>query len=200
MKIVKSFKTEKRLNKIISVINSRQKSLHVVLENIHDPHNVSAIFRTCDSVGVGKVSLVYNQEPFPRIGKKSSASANKWIEREKYKSIEDCFCKLKEEGFKIFVSSISDGTKDIYDLDLTQKSAIVFGNEHRGISAEAEKSSDEKFIIPMHGMVQSLNVSVAAAVVLYEAQRQRMLNGMYDKSEFTDEELELKLSEWINKK
>ncbi|HSP87485.1 MAG TPA: TrmH family RNA methyltransferase [Ignavibacteriaceae bacterium] len=197
---MQSFRTEKRTNKIISVLKSRQKSLHLVLENIHDPHNVSAIFRTCDSVGVGRVSLVYNIEKFPRIGKKSSASAHKWIEKEKFGSIEECSIKLKEEGYKIFVSSISPDAKMFYDLDLTQKSAIVFGNEHRGVSKEAEKIADEKFIIPMFGMVQSLNVSVAAAVVLYEALRQRKNKGMYDKSEFSEEELEKKINEWVNKR
>jgi tRNA (guanosine-2'-O-)-methyltransferase len=193
-------RTEKRTNKITSVIHARQKSLQVVIENIHDPHNVSAIFRTCDSVGVGKVSLVYNIEEFPKIGKKSSASAYKWIEKQKFKSINDCSSKLKAEGYKIIVSSIAEGSKNIYELDLTQKVALIFGNEHRGVSKEAEEIADEKFIIPMYGMVQSLNVSVAAAVVLYEALRQRKLKGMYDKSEFTEEELESKIKEWTLKK
>jgi len=194
---VKTIRSEKRTNKIISVINFRQKSLHVVLENIHDPHNVSAIFRTCDSVGVGRVSLVYNIEPFPKIGKKSSASAYKWVEREKYKNIKDCALLLKKDGFKVLVSSITDSSKSIYDFDLTKKTAIVFGNEHRGVSKEAEEIADEKFIIPMFGMVQSLNVSVAAAICLYEASRQRSLKGMYDKSEFSKDELEMKINEWI---
>ena len=197
---MKTIRSEKRTNKIISVINFRQKSLHVVLENIHDPHNVSAIFRTCDSVGVGRVSLVYNIEPFPKIGKKSSASAYKWVEREKYKNIKDCALLLKKDGFKVLVSSITDSSKSIYDFDLTKKTAIVFGNEHRGVSKEAEEIADEKFIIPMFGMVQSLNVSVAAAICLYEASRQRSLKGMYDKSEFSKDELEMKINEWtLNK-
>ena len=194
---MKTIRSEKRTNKIISVISSRQKSLHVVLENIHDPHNVSAIFRTCDSVGVGRVSLVYNIEPFPKIGKKSSASAYKWVEREKYKNIKDCALLLKKDGFKVLVSSITDSSKSIYDFDLTKKTAIVFGNEHRGVSKEVEEIADEKFIIPMFGMVQSLNVSVAAAICLYEASRQRSLKGMYDKSEFSKDELEMKINEWI---
>ena len=196
---MKISRSEKRTNKIISVIKSRQKSLHVVFENIHDPHNVSAIFRTCDSVGVGKVSLVYNVEPFPKIGKKSSASAYKWVEKEKYKNVKDCFDALKTDGFKILVSSISPDSKSFYDLDLTQKTAIVFGNEHRGVSKEAEELADDKFIIPMFGMVQSLNVSVAAAICLYEALRQRTKKGMYDISEFSDEELNSKIEEWAKK-
>ena len=196
---MKTIRSEKRTNKIISVIKSRQKSLHVVLENIHDPHNVSAIFRTCDSVGIGKVFLVYNLDEFPKIGKKSSASAYKWVEKENYKNIKECLGSLKKKKIKIFVSSISDDSKSIYDLDLTQNVALVFGNEHRGVSSEAESLADEKFIIPMHGMVQSLNVSVAAAVVLYETLRQRRIKGMYDKSGFSKEELNSKIEEWLNK-
>jgi len=193
-------KTERRRNKIISVINFRQPSLKIVLENIHDPHNVSAIFRTCDAVGVPKVSLVYYQEAFPKIGKKSSASAFKWVEREKFKSIEDCYSNLKNEGFNIYASSISDGAVSLYELDLTKKSAIILGNEHRGVSDSATNLADKKFLIPMFGMVQSLNVSVAASIILYEALRQRMEAGMYDKSEYSEDELKEKINQWIFKK
>ena len=193
-------RTEKRKNKIVSVVTSRQPSLHVVLENIHDPHNVSAIFRTCDAVGIPKVSLVYYQEPFPKIGKKSSASAFKWVEREKYKSIDECYKHLRDEGFAIYASSISNKSINLYDIDFTKKSAIVLGNEHRGVSEEAANLADEKFLIPMFGMVQSLNVSVAAAVILYEALRQRTLTGNYERSEYSEVELEEKIKEWTNKK
>ena len=90
-------KTEKRLEKITRVIKSRQHSLTVVMENIHDPHNVSAILRTCDAVGIPNVNLIYNYESFPRIGKKSSASAFKWVEKDKYKSVENCYTELKKQ-------------------------------------------------------------------------------------------------------
>ncbi|MDP2303461.1 MAG: TrmH family RNA methyltransferase [Ignavibacteria bacterium] len=192
--------TERRKNKIIEVASHRQHSLHLVLENIHDPHNVSAIFRTCDAVGIPKVSLIYNCEKFPKIGKKSSASAFKWVEKEKYNSVNECFSKLKNEGFKIYSSTLKPNSKNLFELDFTCKSAIVMGNEHRGISDEAADEADELFYIPMVGMVQSLNVSVAAAITLYEAARQRYLNGMYDNSELSDECLQLKINEWLTKK
>jgi tRNA (guanosine-2'-O-)-methyltransferase len=198
--LIKPERTGKRVKKITSVINARQKSLRVVLENIHDPHNVSAIFRTCDAVGISDVSLVYYIEKFPKIGKKSSASAFKWVERIKYKSVAECYNKLHEEGFLIYASALSEDSKNIYELDFTKKIAIVFGNEHRGASEDAVNLADEKFSIPMYGMVQSLNVSVAAAVVLYEALRQRLQNGMYDSSEYSKEELEIKIQNWINNK
>lgn len=193
------FRTEKRIEKIKWVLSKRQPSLRVVLENIHDPHNVSAIFRTCDAAGVPKVSLVYNVEKFPKIGKKSSASAYKWIEREKYKSIEDCYSQLREEKFVIYASSLNSDSKSLYDLDFTKKTAIVFGNEHRGLSNEAEKLADERFFIPIYGMVQSLNVSVSAAICIYEALRQRLIRKKYDKSELSTKELKNLLDEWSKK-
>lgn len=196
---MKSFRSDKRTNKIISVVKSRQQTLKVVLENIHDPHNVSAIFRTCDAVGVDKISLIYNNEPFPRIGKKSSASAFKWVEKEKFTTVDECYSNLRKEGFKIYASAIAPAAKKLYDLDLTEKVAIVLGNEHRGVSDESASKADELFLIPMMGMVQSLNVSVATAVILYEALRQRTKKNMYDKSGLADEVLKSKIDEWLNK-
>lgn len=196
---MKSFKTDHREKKIISVANTRQKYLRVVLENIHDPHNVSAIFRTCDAAGVPKVSLVYTQEKFPKIGRKTSGSAFKWVERDKYHNIKECYAELHKEGFRIYASSLTENTKNIFDLDFTEKAAIVLGNEHRGVSEEAANLADETFAIPMYGMVQSLNVSVAAAVILYEAVRQRINKDLYKKSEYTDEELNQLIESWCKK-
>lgn len=196
---MRQFKTERRLQKFYSVAKGRQQSFHVVMENIHDPHNVSAIFRTCDAVGIPKVSLLYNTEPFPRIGKKSSASAFKWVEKDKYSTVDDCYNSLRNKGFKIYTSALTEGAVDFYDLDLTEKCAIVLGNEHRGASEEAIKNADATFIIPMFGMVQSLNVSVAAAVILYEALRQRYKKGMYDQSELAPDELDKLVDHWCEK-
>jgi len=192
-------KTEKRLKKICEVAKARQHSLTLVLENIHDPHNVSAIFRTADAVGVPDVSLIYNYEKFPKIGKKSSASAYKWVNKEKYKSVEECYNTLHQKGYVIYASTLADDSKDLYELDLSKKVAIVLGNEHRGVSKEAEELADERFLIPMHGFVQSLNVSVAAAVILYEAQRQRLFKGLYDKSDLPEDELNALIETWCKK-
>ena len=196
---MRSTKTEKRLEKITRVIKSRQHSLTVVMENIHDPHNVSAIFRTCDAVGIPKVSLVYNYETFPRIGKKSSASAFKWVDKERFKTIEDCYKELRKNGFKVFASSLSKRSKNLYELDLKQKVAIVVGNEHRGVSENAANLADEVFLIPQFGMVQSLNVSVATATIVYEALRQRLQAGMYDKSELDESTIDKLIDNWCEK-
>lgn len=196
---MRSKKTEKRIEKITRVVKSRQHSLTVVFENIHDPHNVSAIFRTCDAVGIPKVNLIYNFETFPKIGKKSSASAFKWVEKEKFKTVDKCYSELHNNGFKIYASSLTEHSKKLYELDLTKKAAIVVGNEHRGVSEEAAKYADDVFLIPQFGMVQSLNVSVAAAVILYEAMRQRLNKGMYKKSELDNAALEKIIDEWCAK-
>ncbi len=196
---MREFLTERRLNKIMRVVKERQHSLRVVIENVHDPHNVSAIFRTCDAVGVPKISLLYNVETFPKISRISSSSANKWVEKERFSETEVCFNSLREEGFKIYSTLLDKTAKSIYDIDFTEKVAIVMGNEHRGVSDEAAKLSDGLIYIPMHGMIQSLNVSVATAVILYEAQRQRLVNGMYKKSELTEDEIESMIDEWSDK-
>ena len=194
-----AIRTDRRINRIRSVIESTQSNLIVVLENIHDSHNVSAILRTCDAAGIRKVSLLYHIEPFPKIGKKSSASAIKWVESEKYKNVGKCYNSLRKEGFRIYASQVSDDSKDIYDLDFTQSTAIVMGNENRGISEEASMMADERFIIPMYGMVQSLNVSVSAAITIYEAVRQRKLNGMYDNSDLSQEQIKNEINKWSEK-
>lgn len=196
---MRKFKTEQRIQKITEAARSRQFSLRVVLENIHDPHNVSAIFRTCDAAGVPKINLLYTIEKFPRISKTSSSSANKWIEVEKFTNTEACFDELHNQGFKVYASILNKNAVNLYDIDLSQKVALVYGNEKRGVSTEAEGLADETFYIPMRGMIQSLNVSVAAAVTLYEAQRQRFLKGMYKKSELPTEEIEKIIDKWCEK-
>ncbi len=196
---MKQFKTEKRLKKFYDTVKARQQNLTVVLENIHDPHNVKAILRTCDAVGISKIGMLYTIENFPKMSKISTGSAAKWIEKEKFKNTEECFLTLRSQGFKIYASAIVDDSVDLFDLDLTEKVAIVLGNEHRGVSKEAIALSDKVFKIPMFGMVQSLNVSVANAIILYEALRQRRSKGMYENSSLSEEEIEKIIVDWCNK-
>lgn len=192
--------TERRLNKFREVLSKRQLDLTVVAENIFDPHNLSAMLRSCDAVGIMEIHLVYNGiTPFPKLGRKSSASAKKWIEINKYTTIEDCYSKLREKGFKIYTTHLSKKSVSLYDMDLTQPVALVFGNEHSGVSDEAVKLSDGNFLIPQFGMIQSLNISVACAVSLYEALRQRLNNGLEYNRLLKEAEFDKKLQEWINK-
>lgn len=196
---MRKFKTPERLEKITRVVKDRQHSLTVVLENIHDPHNVSAIFRTCDAVGINDVSLIYNYEKYPKIGKSSSASAYKWVDKKKFSTVEECYSNLRSQGFKIYASILDKNAVDLYELDLTEKCAIVIGNEHRGICKESAEQADKTFYIPMHGMIQSLNVSVATAVSIYEALRQRKLKNMYPSKDLPEIEVEKNIDDWCNK-
>lgn len=178
------------------MLRRRQPDLTVVMENIHDPHNVSAMLRSCDAAGVMQVQLVYTQEQFPKMGKKSSASAAKWVEQRTFRSLEECLATLREEGFAIAATRIGESSKSLFDVDLTHKVAVVFGNEHRGVSDECAAMADLHLMIPMVGMIQSLNVSVACAVTLYEAVRQRILRGHYDQPKLSSEELRTILHRW----
>jgi tRNA (guanosine-2'-O-)-methyltransferase len=191
--------SERRLQKFRQVLDRRQMDLTVVLENIHDPHNVSAILRSCDAVGVMGIVLLYTVEPFPRIGKKSSSSASKWLDRRKFTSVDECYAALRGDGLRILATHLGGAAHPLYSLDLTQPSALVFGNEHRGVSDEAASKADGNFLIPMAGMIQSLNVSVAAAVALYEAFRQRQAAGCYAGSSLPEEMREKLLLDWIGR-
>ncbi|MFI5251402.1 MAG: TrmH family RNA methyltransferase [Bacteroidota bacterium] len=192
--------TEQRTNKFLSVLQHRQPDLTVVMEDIHDPHNVSAMLRSADAVGLMEVQLVYKNEEFPKLGKKSSASATKWIARRKFPSIEECYAKLHEEGYIICATHLSKKAKSLYDHDLTKKIALVFGNEHRGVSDTAAKLADVNFLIPMVGMIQSLNVSVACAVSLYEAYRQRIKKGNYSRANLPEKDIDELFKQWAHKR
>lgn len=171
--------TERRNQKIKRILNFRQTDLTVVCENIHDPHNVSAILRSCDAVGVNTVHLLYTNETFPKLGKKSSASAKKWLDFKRYRSHQELQESLKDQNMTIYATYIDASAKSIFDIDWTQPSAIIMGNEHRGVSSEALAIADQMLFIPMFGMIESLNVSVATAVTLYEACRQRLIKQQY---------------------
>lgn len=188
--------TERRREKLLGVLRRRQPDLTVVMEDIHDPHNVSAMLRSADAVGIGEVQLLYLHERFPKLGRKSSASATMWITRRPFRSIAACYDTLRAEHRRIYATSLGSGSKSLYDLDLTASVAIVFGNEHRGVSDEAARLADDVFQIPMNGMIQSLNVSVACAVTLYEAYRQRLLAGLYGRPRLSEEEIERLLAAW----
>jgi tRNA (guanosine-2'-O-)-methyltransferase len=191
--------SERRLARLEFVLRHRQPDLTVVMENIHDPHNVSAMLRSCDAAGVWEAQLLYNTDAFPKIGKKSSASAGKWVGRRKFKTVAECYAKLRSEGFRIVATRLDERAQSLYDVDLTEKVAIVFGNEHRGVSDDAALAADGLIQIPMFGMIQSLNVSVACAITLYEALRQRLRKRGYGTSKFSKAKFEELTEEWKRK-
>ena len=173
--------TPERAAKIKKVLNLRQDGLVVVMENVHDPHNISAVMRTCDAVGIQDVfvltTVISRHEKF---GKKSSASAAGWLTIHQYDNTAACMDAVRKKCDKIFATHLGVQSHSLYELDLTQRVALVFGNEHAGVTEECLKYCDGNFIIPQMGMVQSLNISVACAITLYEALRQRLHSGYYN--------------------
>jgi tRNA (guanosine-2'-O-)-methyltransferase len=173
---------EERRGKIRQVIEGRQKGV-MVLEDIHDPHNAAAVWRSCDGFGFQKVYLIFEKEKIfnpKKIGKTSSGSANKWLDFKIFKSTGECLKELKKDGYKILATVLDKEAKKITETDLKiKKIAIMLGNEHRGLSEEAIKAADEKVYIPMKGMVQSFNLSVTAAILMYEIDRQRTGRGNF---------------------
>lgn len=193
--------TERRVARMESVIAKRQPTLTVVLEDVFDPHNASAVLRTCDATGVRDVHLVYvNQEPPKKsFGRSSSGSAAKWLNMRFHDSIEDCYAHLRKEGFAIFATALQDESRELYDIDFTQPTALVFGNEKDGVTRAGIELADGTIYIPMQGMVESLNISVSCAVSLYEAMRQRQKVGMYADSQIDAEAREAMLRNWIRR-
>ena len=194
------FRTGERIMRISEVLGRRRKSLTVVLENINDPHNLSAVLRTCDAVGIFEVHLLYHGgQPIPKVSPTSSGSAKKWVYRNLYDSVDECYSKIRSENKKIYTTNITKDVVSLYSLDLTVPVALVFGNEHAGVSEEATVKADGNFLIPQVGMIQSLNISVACAVCLFEAYRQRLAAGQYEKPELSETEFESLMIEWSAK-
>ena len=194
-------RTERRQARIAGVLARRQPDLTVVLENVHDPHNVSAVLRSCDAVGVLTVHLAYTVEepPAGAFARTTSASAAKWVETRRHDSVAACYDALRAEGFAILATAVEEGSEDLHAVDLRRPTAIVFGNEMRGVSAEARDRADGRIAIPMVGMVQSLNISVACAVVLYEALRQRRAAGHYDRPKLDEAALAVIAEDWLRR-
>ncbi len=181
------------------VLERRQPDLTVVVENVHDPHNVSAVLRTCDAVGISTVHLVYTIEERPDLSRGVSGSALRWLDVVDHDSIETCYRTLREHGFTIYATHLDENQVELFDLDLTEPSALVFGNEQRGVSEEAVAGADATVIIPMMGMVQSLNISVACAVSLYEALRQRRAANLYQRPRLPRSEIDAHMNRWLRR-
>ncbi|MGV7091558.1 tRNA (guanosine(18)-2'-O)-methyltransferase TrmH [Siccibacter turicensis] len=167
-----------RYARIREMLARRQPDLTVCMEQVHKPHNVSAIIRTADAVGVHEVHAVWPGNRM-RTMASSAAGSNSWVEVKTHRTIAEAVTHLKARGMQVLATHLSDRAVDFRDIDYTRPTCILLGQEKTGITREALDLADRDIIIPMTGMVQSLNVSVASALILYEAQRQRQNAGMY---------------------
>lgn len=175
--------TPERREKFGKTAARRQFDLSVILENVHDMHNIGAVLRSCDSVGINEVFVLYNepqlQKDYLELGKRTTAGTRKWIDVHYYTDTAACFKAVRERYDLIYATHLGKTATSLYQLDLTQSVALLFGNEMLGLTEESMAHADENFIIPQVGMAESLNISVACAVSLYEAYRQRELKGAY---------------------
>jgi tRNA (guanosine-2'-O-)-methyltransferase len=173
--------TPERFQKIKDILNKRQPDLTVVLDNVHKPHNLAAIIRSCDAVGISDIYGISSNEQKVGINLKSASGSNHWVNLHIHHSVPNVISELKQSGFSIYAANDSTKAIDYRKVDYTKPSVIVLGAELDGILPETLDAVDEEIKIPMQGMVESLNVSVANAVILFEAQRQRLQAGLYEK-------------------
>lgn len=167
-----------RYQRICQMLAARQPDLSVCMEQVHKPHNISAIVRSADAVGIHQLHAVW---PAERVCTRmaQAAGSNNWVSVKTHKTIADAVACVKQQGMQVLATHVDASAVDFRELDYTSPSCVLLGQEKRGISEQALLLADHHVVIPMVGMVQSLNVSVACALILYEAQRQRQRAGMY---------------------
>jgi tRNA (guanosine-2'-O-)-methyltransferase len=176
--------TPERTERIEKVLAMRQPGLTVVLENVNDPHNISAVMRTCDAVGIQDIYILNTKIGAHEMwSAKASSSAMNWLTVHQFTKLDECIAALRKNFDKIYTTHLSTDAVSLYELNLTEKVALVFGNEHDGCSEEIIALADGNFIIPQVGMIKSLNISVACAVSVYEAFRQKNAARHYDKTQ-----------------
>jgi tRNA (guanosine-2'-O-)-methyltransferase len=189
--------TPERTERIETVLAKRQTGLTVVLENVNDPHNISAVMRTCDAVGIQDIYILNTKIGAHEVwSAKASSSAMNWLTVHQFTSLDECIAALRKNFDKIYTTHLSTDAVGLYELNLTEKVALVFGNEHDGCSEEIIALADGNFIIPQVGMIKSLNISVACAVSVYEAFRQKNTAGHYDKMQLEKEVVNGLMQKW----
>ena len=185
----------RRYQRLKQVLDRRQPDLTVLTEDVHKPHNLSAIIRTCDAVGVFAVHAVNRHSDTPTFSQVAQGS-EKWVKLHSHPDIKTAIEHLQQQNHKIYAAHLSDVAIDYRQVDYTQPTAILLGTEKWGVTEEAAELVDGHIIIPMQGMVQSLNVSVANAVILFEAQRQRLQAGLYDRVRLDPDIYQQTVFEW----
>jgi len=190
--------TQERIARIARVLSFRQPDLRVVLEEVNNPHNASAVLRTCDAAGILHVDIIGSTgDPLP-INAAITTRADKWLNFHFHSSTRDCLQELKDQRLKIVTTHLGEDALIYTQVDFSQPLAVVFGGESGGVSEEALKLADYRIKIPMFGMAQSLNLSVSVGIILYEALRQRLGKGFLENKRMSPEEFEDYLNKWLD--
>jgi tRNA (guanosine-2'-O-)-methyltransferase len=187
--------TPARFERLQRVLRQRQPDLTIFADGVHKPHNISAILRTCDAVGISRLHAVSPSGDVKRHHMMTGGS-KRWVDIVVHASSEAGLHALRGDGWQIGVADATDDAVDYRDVDFTRRIAIVMGAELLGPSEAARAAADLAITIPMHGLVESLNVSVAAAVILFEAERQRKSAGLYARCRLDEAEYRKTLFEW----
>lgn len=188
-----------RFLKLQQVLSRRQPDLTVITDNVHKSRNLSAIVRTCDAVGIHQV---HSARPMDGYGTHhgTAKGSHRWVGVSIYEDVQTPIQQLHQQGFQVIAATFSDRAVDYRQIDFTQPCALLLGAELEGVSAEAAELADAHVTVPMMGMVSSFNVSVAAAIILAEAQRQRDEKGLYDQCRLSPETYQKTLFEWAQPK
>lgn len=172
--------TPERFRRLQRILARRQPDLTVLMDRVHKPHNLAAVTRSCDAVGIGAVHLVpsddYQREQGPAMG------AARYVRMVRHPSLDEALMELRGQGMAVVAAHPAPDSVDYRALDYTRPTALLLGTELEGLSSRAIEAADHRVEIPMRGAVASLNVSVAAAIILYEAERQRSEAGLYDRA------------------
>ncbi|HEX3130536.1 MAG TPA: tRNA (guanosine(18)-2'-O)-methyltransferase TrmH [Thermoanaerobaculia bacterium] len=188
--------TPKRFHRVREVLDRRQPDLTVLMEDVQIPRNFAALLRTCDAVGVLEAHAVWRIGGQLKISRPASGGTRKWVPVRRYRDLESAAATLKGRGFRILAAHPADRAVDYREVDYTLPTAVLLGQEETGVTPQAVEMADDLVVIPMMGMGLSLNVSVAAALILFEARRQRAAAGLYDQRRLDPELYERLLFEW----
>ena len=188
--------TPERKARIEWTATRRQHDLTVLMERVHKPHNFAAILRTCDAVGVMQAHAVPGSHGLPAL-KNTAQGAQRWVEVIRHPDSDSALESLRERGMTCHAAHFSERAVDFRSVDYTRPTAVVLGTEKFGVSAAALAACDGEICIPMMGMTRSLNVSVACALILYEAQRQRAEAGLYAPADLKQGPYRELVEKWI---
>lgn len=189
--------TDERRERLDEILARRQSDLTVLAESLHKPRNFSAIVRTCDAVGINRLHAVPGEDRLA-IHWNTSQGAEKWVKVQAHETVEAACSYLRGKGMQLLAAHLSEDAIDYREVDFTRPTALMVGTELYGVSERALSFSDRQVMIPMLGVTQSLNVSVACAIVLYEAMRQRQAAGMYDDPPHDEAEFAVQRFEWLH--
>lgn len=191
--------TAQRLQRVKTVLAQRQLDVSVALDQVHKMHNLSAIIRSCDATGIPNVHAVELDETLKTFKTAASGSQN-WVNLTTYNNIDDLVAQVKSKNQTIYAAHLSDQAIDFREVDYTKPCCILMGAEKEGVSDHAAALANQHIIIPMMGMVESLNVSVATALILYEIQRQRQTAGLYNQNQYSETAYQKLIFEWMQPK